>query len=171
MLRTNSGSIGDRPPKTRVSPGRSTDTDWAASLTISPKSFHSGSISKSQWDLLFGSFQNMTASIMAAPGLGWVNRARPRVDRTPFADEHFLFGVTEDFETGAPQHGPDRSPVWNPPVGGVAGIFLFNEVHAGENGPIKDVLDPEVIVIVDGFDLRTAALHRLKHEQILEHMF
>src|SRR5438094_4557294 len=56
------GSIGEIPPRTRVTAGFASSTAFEAHFTIAAYISHSGSISKSQWDLLFGSFQNMMAS-------------------------------------------------------------------------------------------------------------
>src|SRR6185437_10573599 len=64
MRRINSGSIGEIPPSTRGRPGRSAAAACAARIVISEKMRQSGSRStKSQCDLLLGSFQNITASI------------------------------------------------------------------------------------------------------------
>src|SRR4051812_40399872 len=60
----NAASIGEIPPRTRVSPEFSAATASAASVIIWANAFHSGSISKAQCDLLLGSFQNITASII-----------------------------------------------------------------------------------------------------------
>jgi hypothetical protein len=66
------GSIGEIPPRTRGSVGLTLRTACAASVVISENAFHSGSSSKSQWDMLFGSFQSITAStaIYASPNVG-----------------------------------------------------------------------------------------------------
>src|SRR5688572_18377325 len=64
MRRMNAASIGEMPPSTRNSAGFSTDTASAASVTMSAKVRHSGSTSNAQCDLLLGSFQNITASII-----------------------------------------------------------------------------------------------------------
>ncbi len=58
-----SGSIGLIPPSTRGSPGASAAIACPASLAISANTAQPGSFSKSQWDLLFGSFQIIAASI------------------------------------------------------------------------------------------------------------
>src|SRR3546814_8492333 len=58
------GSIGEIPPSTRVRPGAASAMASPVSFAISAKSDHSGSISGSQCDLLFGSFQILAASIM-----------------------------------------------------------------------------------------------------------
>src|SRR3954453_10549458 len=58
------GSIGEIPPSTRSNPGASAATACPVKLAICPKAVQSGSNSRSQWDLLLGSFQIITASIM-----------------------------------------------------------------------------------------------------------
>jgi hypothetical protein len=58
------GSMGEMPPSTRVSPGRSARTAPEAAWTVRAKIRHPSSTSKSQCDLLLGSFQNLTASII-----------------------------------------------------------------------------------------------------------
>jgi hypothetical protein len=62
----NSGSIGEMPPSTLVSAGCSAAVAALAAATMLANVVQSGSISKSQWDMLFGSFQNITASIIDA---------------------------------------------------------------------------------------------------------
>ena len=52
------------PPSTRVSAGLSAFTAAAASCAICANLSQPGSSARSQCDLLFGSFQNLTASIM-----------------------------------------------------------------------------------------------------------
>ena len=58
--------MGDIPPRTRVTVEFSARTAAPASRVISAKRAHSGSSKGSQWDLLFGSFQILTASIIGA---------------------------------------------------------------------------------------------------------
>src|SRR4051794_227870 len=60
------------PPSSCGSDAFSARTACDASLTIAAYALQSGSSSRSQCDLLFGSFQNLTASIMwrASGGLG-----------------------------------------------------------------------------------------------------
>src|SRR5690349_10666583 len=103
MFSTKPGSIGDIPPSTRRSAGRSAFTALAASFTMSPKMVQPGSISKFQWDRLFGSFQNITAST--------IRRSPAHVD--------LFFGMVENLEPGAAQHGFRAGAVGNPPVGGI----------------------------------------------------
>ena len=52
------------PPSTRVSPGLGPAIASPARRVICANRAQSGSISGSQWDLLLGSFQILTASIM-----------------------------------------------------------------------------------------------------------
>ena len=85
----------------------------------------SGSVSKSQWDLLFGSFQIIAASIMASrPSPLLPGRAARRIDRAVLAggalraaaDEDLLLRVGHDLEAGAAQHRLRAGAVRNPPV-------------------------------------------------------
>src|SRR4051812_4222767 len=62
------------PPSTRGSSGFSAATASAASVTIRENARHSGSCSKAQCDLLLGSFQNITASIIKS----WASRGVAR---------------------------------------------------------------------------------------------
>ncbi len=71
--RMKSGSIGEMPPSTRGSPGASAAIACPAALQVSAKITQPGSASRSQWDLLFGSFQIIAASIIAG-----LPRARDR---------------------------------------------------------------------------------------------
>src|SRR3954454_18219857 len=71
------GSIGEMPPSTRVTE-LSARTAWDAALTKSAYTFHPASTSKSQWDMLFGSFQSLTAAITSMPPhFPWVVRSAP----------------------------------------------------------------------------------------------
>src|SRR3954470_21630283 len=75
----NPGSMGEMPPRTRGRAGCARLTAAPAMLIISANFSQRGSISKSQWDLLFGSFQNMAASIINRSGLD--KRLRPLEQR------------------------------------------------------------------------------------------
>ena len=81
MFWMNRGSIGEMPPSTRGSLGSRPRSRRAASFTISANVSQSGSISKSQCDLLLGSFQNITASIMRALPGGWIDGMAVRAGR------------------------------------------------------------------------------------------
>src|SRR5690348_12848624 len=135
MLPIKQGSIGEIPPSTRRSPGRSAATARAAVFTMSPKIRHSGSIWKSQCERLFGSFQNITASI---------NR------RPPSTDVDFLLGMGGDLEAGAAQHGFGRRAIRYPPVGLVARIAVLDEEHLREVRPVEDPGLGKRIVLLDG---------------------
>src|SRR5690242_17725663 len=106
------GSMGEMPPRTRGRLGFSACTASAAALINSPKITQSLSISKSQWDLLFGSFQSITASTTGdSPGVGvgfrGVNGSGPGDERQVIqmpTEVHLGFGVGEDFVAGAAEH-------------------------------------------------------------------
>src|SRR5947207_2519779 len=138
----NSGSIGEIPPSTRGSPGVSAATATDARLTISPKIRQFGSIWKSQWERLFGSFQNITASITRLP---------------PSANENLLLGVVRDLEACAAQHRLSRGAIGDPPVGVVSRVPLLDEVHLREIGPLKDLALGKRIVVFDRSGLRAPA--------------
>src|SRR4051794_693287 len=129
MRSTNLGSIGEMPPNTRVTPGFTSATASAAATAISENLCHSGSISKSQCDLLFGSFQIMTASIIISLGNGRVDRSRCAPHGFVLANENLRFRVIDHFEPGAAQHCLRASTVRNPPVGGITGVTFLNEIH------------------------------------------
>src|SRR5919108_765689 len=98
--------MGEIPPSTRSTFGFSAATAWAASLVMSANVRHSGSISKAQCDLLFGSFQNITASIMVTPSwallwLGWINRVGSILQISAATNIHFRFRMTDDREARA----------------------------------------------------------------------
>src|SRR5579884_314779 len=61
------GSMGEIPPSAMGSSGFSLRIALLAVIIISANIFHSGSSLKSQCERLFGSFHNMTASIMYLP--------------------------------------------------------------------------------------------------------
>src|SRR6266513_6206091 len=98
------GSMGEIPPNTRSKFGFTSTTASAAAIAIFENIRHSGSISKSQWDLLFGSFQIITASIIIVPPNRCIDRARPGGQRPVAADEHFGFWMLDNVESGAAQH-------------------------------------------------------------------
>src|SRR5581483_12400180 len=123
------GSIGEIPPSTRRRPGASARTASAARRVILVYSFHSGSIWKSQCERLFGSFQNLIASIIGLPP-GGPDFVDLRPDRT--VDPDLFFGMGEDAEPRAPEHRLGGGPVRYPPVGRIFGVFLFDKVHAGK---------------------------------------
>ena len=92
------------PPSTRGSRGFSAAIASPASLAISAKRAQSGSSSKSQCDLLLGSFQSITASIIAPPpSLDRPHAIRPG-SSLPAADVDLLLRVVDDVEAGAAQH-------------------------------------------------------------------
>src|SRR3954447_3331183 len=72
MRCVNDASIGDMPPSTCLSDAFSARTASDASFTMSAYADQSGSSSRSQCDLLLGSFQNLTASIMFACSWLWL---------------------------------------------------------------------------------------------------
>src|SRR3546814_9751404 len=145
----NAGSIGDRPPSTRKMWGFSAAIAGPASVVIAANRSHSGSISGSQWDLLLGSFQILTASITIPLPL-----ARPeRIDRistvgTPghAAQINFLFGMRQDFEPRTPQHCRCACGIGSPPVRRVPGIALLDEVQLGISGVIEMADLGEIII-------------------------
>src|SRR6184192_3596523 len=94
----------------------------AASLTMAPKRVQSGSISKSQCDLLLGSFHSMAASTMVVRSPGGVGRLRLDRHRLVFAHEHLRLRMGQDREAGAPQHGLQAGAVGDPPIGGITAI-------------------------------------------------
>src|SRR4051794_36865650 len=102
MFRMKPGSIGDMPPRTFLSPEFSAFTAFEARFTMVAKTRHSGSISKFQCERLFGSFQNITESTMG-------RRLAP-------ADVYLFFGMLDDLETRAAQHGFRARAIRNPPV-------------------------------------------------------
>src|SRR5919109_1589618 len=139
----NIGSMGEMPPSTRSRRGFSAATAAAASLIMLAKVRHSGSSSNAQCDLLFGSFQNITASIMGCLPLavclaGRIDRPRPIWQFLAAADKDFLLRMAENVKASAAQQCLGAGAIGNPPVGGIAGIGLFDKVQAwktrlGEN--------------------------------------
>src|SRR5207302_9386477 len=93
--------------------------------TIAAKIRQSLSSSKSQWDMLFGSFQNITESIMGGVHRSWFEVGEGGVA----ADEDLGLGMGHDGEAGAAQHRFDRRAIRDPPVGLVAGILVLDEMQ------------------------------------------
>src|SRR5690349_15483522 len=122
MLAMKAGSMGEMPPSTRVSAGRSAWMAAPARRVMAPNRFHSGSISKSQWERLLGSFHSMTASTMfvgSRGGVGGLCLGQPGV---VFAQEDLGLRVSRDGEARAAHHGLEAGAVRDPPVGRIARV-------------------------------------------------
>src|SRR5215207_9342673 len=98
-----SASIGEMPPRILVTAGFSDAIASAASIAILAKRLQSGSSSGSQWDLLFGSFQIIAASIMKLFFRRVDGGAAGRLIGGA-AEINLLFRVQHDLEAGAAQH-------------------------------------------------------------------
>src|SRR5690349_17569501 len=121
------GSIGEIPPRTRGRVGCSALIACPAAMAISEKSFQSGSISGSQCDLLFGSFQIIAASIMES-SFGWIDSFRAWRRRNMAANVNFGLRVTQDGKAGAAKHGFDAGCIRSPPVGRIVRVSVLDEV-------------------------------------------
>src|SRR5262249_10379684 len=152
--------MGEMPPSTSGSSGLACRMARAEAITISANIFQSGSSLKSQWDRLLGSFHSITASTMHAPfaraGPGLQSACQFVVQNIPAvflgdlggsADPSFLLRMRPDLQPGAAQHRLHGAVVGNPPVRGVARIFLLDKVHAGKIRPGEDFGVPEMIII------------------------
>src|SRR5205809_5317994 len=186
----NCGSIGEIPPRTHKTSGLAWRTASAARSAISAKILQSGSTSKSQWDLLFGSFQIITASIITRSRSPFPHRLGQRIaagqlhsfivvssnrgiDRTRLlrqrdvlARENLGFRMVDDLESGAAQHCFHTSPIWNPPVRRIASVPLLHKIHLRKSRSFENFGLPEVVIILQRIDLFAPALHRLKQEKI-----
>ena len=58
------------------------------------------------------------------------------------ANPDFLFRMRQNLQPRAAQHALHSAAVRNPPVGGVARILFFNEVHAGKPVIAENILVP-----------------------------
>src|SRR5712671_1046868 len=113
MLSMKFASIGDIPPSTFKTAEFSEEIAWLESFTRSANKFQCGSISKSQWDLLFGSFQIITAStISCLLEILWVNEIFQRV--STLANVDLFFRMLDNSEAGAPQHSLDTCAIRYP---------------------------------------------------------
>src|SRR5215472_7292227 len=54
--------------------------------------------------------------------------------------------------------------IWYPPVGGIARIFLLNEVHAGEIRIAEDFCIPEMIIVAQLRTAKGTANHGLENQ-------
>src|SRR5579883_1437170 len=152
------------PPSTLGRDGFSAAIASAAAIVISAKRRQSGSTSGSQWDLLFGSFQIIAASIIRAlPLLDRLRRRPPHVN--------LLLRAREDFKAGASQHSFDASSIRRPPIARIAGIAMLDEMKAREIRAVEGRPVPECVILGDRGGAFGAALHRLKHHQIADDMF
>src|SRR4051794_19822990 len=159
----NSGSIGEIPPRTHGMPGETPRTASAARRVIVENVCHSGSSSKSQCERLFGSFHNITASIMIALCVLDVGA------HAGAADVHLVLGMIEDHESRAAQHGFHAGPVRNPPVRRIAGIALLHEVHPRIAALVEDGGLRKRIVVGNGQRGWIAALHALEDHRLPHH--
>src|SRR5919197_3404749 len=119
-----SGSTGEMPPITRITSRCSARTAWPASRAIALKIFQSLSIWKSQWDMLFGSFQIITAStgISLLHPSGRIHRAGvSQLDGLLARPAHVDLGmrVIDHLAAGGWQQGIGAGAVGDPPVGGI----------------------------------------------------
>src|SRR3954462_289268 len=117
-----------------------------ARIAISANLVQPGSSSRSQCDLLLGSFQILAASIMA----GSPRRIPRAVGLRPLAapaQVDFLFRVRGDSESGAAQHGLDAAAIRNPPVGRIVGVAVLDEVQLRIVVAIELVGGPEIVIL------------------------
>src|SRR5689334_247585 len=105
MLAMKAGSMGEMPPSTRVRAGRSALMASPARRAMAPNRFHSGSISKSQWDRLLGSFHSIAASTMLVGSRRGVGRLRLGQAGLVLAKEDLRLRMRLDGEARAAQHG------------------------------------------------------------------
>src|SRR5918993_1410206 len=166
-LTMKAGSMGEMPPITRVVPRASASTASAANVTICANSLQPGSISASQCDMLFGSFQNITASTMASVPARTLG-ALPVTDVGAPAQKHFGLGVTDDAEARAAQHGLEARSIRHPPVGGVVGISLLHEVQPRIVRGVEDRHFVERVIRGHVHDAAATAQHRLHHQQVTD---
>src|ERR1700693_6194038 len=139
-----------------------------AAFTIAANISHSGSISKSQWDLLFGSFQNMTAST------GIDQKFSGQFGRrtiAPATDEHFHFGMRAYLESGTAEHRFRTSPIRNPPIGRISRVTFLNEIHGRKIWLCKNGRLGEWGIPCEIGYILAAPLHRLKDQQVARSMF
>src|SRR5690606_27771039 len=144
----NAGSIGEIPPSTRGSPGATSPIAIPVAVARSANLSQPGSISGSQCDLLFGSFQIIAASIMVRPprriaGSG----AKFRIGtRRPPADVNLLFRTGDDFKTRAPQHGLGTGAIGYPPIGPVIRVFMLDEMEFRIIRIVEMTRGPEIVI-------------------------
>src|SRR4051794_5032436 len=148
---TKFGSMGDMPPKTHGRSGFTALMETAAALTILAKTCQPASISKSQCDLLLGSFQIMTAS---------TNRSLLRTSGAPLANVNFFLGMIQDVEPRTAKHRLDTRTIRDPPVGAVSGVVMLNKVHSRKAILIEDIRLPERVIAFDGIHFLASTLHR-----------
>src|ERR671930_810026 len=170
-----SGSTGEMTPITRITSRFSARTAWPASRAIALKVFQSLSSWKSQWDMLFGSFQIITAStgISALHSPGRIHRAGVSLlDGLLERPAHVDLGMRmiDQLETGGSQHGLGAGPVGDPPVGGILRELLLDEVQLGELGAVEDLLLGERIVVLHAHGAAGAPSHRLEDQPVPHHV-
>src|SRR6185312_2924822 len=115
MFRMKRASMGEMPPNTRRTAGRSAVTASAARLTMRAYALQSGSSSKFQCERLFGSFHSITAS----------------TTRSPPAHVDLFLGMIGDRKARTTQHRLRAGAIGNPPVGGIVRVRALHEVHSG----------------------------------------
>src|SRR5579884_2034564 len=129
--------MGEIPPSTIFTSGLTLRMARAPVIASSANIFQSGSILKSQCDRLFGSFHSITASTMFSPAEELQRTRQLKIENVlpiplhapGFADPGLRFRVRHDLEPRTAQHGLGRRYVWDPPVRGIIGVLVLDEVH------------------------------------------
>src|SRR5437764_8536631 len=78
--------------------------------------------------------------------------------------------MADDFKTRTAQHGLRAGQVGNPPIGGVFGITVLDEIHSWKTGPLENRCLVKGIVVLEWLAFSTASHQRLEYEQILDHV-
>ncbi len=166
MFWMNKGSIGEMPPSTREQVRVLGRQGLAGEPRHLANAVHSGSASKSQCDLLLGSFQIIAASIIAAsplpgrrpgnpPAAAAGGRGRPP-PRDGLRPRSRRCGASLRRRRGS------ASTSWS----GRCAVALLDEMQARKAWPLEHVELGERVVRRQRLDLRAAALHRLEHQEI-----
>ena len=111
-------------------------------------------------------FESFAAEFFRCPFTGRVYGKRAFFELLAAANEHLRFGMVDNLEAGAPQQRLGAGAVGNPPVGWVAGIFFFNEIHFWKAGFFKNGRLAEWIILVENFNLVHSELNGLNDKEI-----
>ena len=170
----NAGSIGEMPPSTRGSVGCSrADRARSPAAPSRAKRVQPRSISKSQCERLFGSFQSITASttrpVLLARDTPRRRARAPAPRRQMNTSASGMIGDRRSRRCAASP--PIAGAVGHPPVRRVARVLLLDEVQPRERRVVEDVAPRRTGSRARrSIALGRPAQHRLEHEQVADHV-
>src|SRR5438874_1574813 len=105
-------------------------------------------------------------SFIIIPANGHVDRARPARQRSMPTEEHLGFRMIHNIESGAAQHRFHAGAIWNPPVGRIAAVTFFDQIHLWKTWPFEHVRFRKFIIVLEQLNRFASTLEGLKNEEI-----